>query len=256
MWRARVIPCLLLKNRRLVKTVQFGSPTYLGDPINAVRIFNDKEVDELILVDITATIEKRKPLTKQISEIASECFMPLCYGGGIRSIEDVTEILALGVEKVSINSYAVENPAFIEMAASRFGSQSIVVSIDVRKKRFGRYEVFTESGRKGTGRDPIALAKEMESSGAGEILLNSIDQDGTMQGYDLPLIKSVSEAVRIPVIGCGGAGSVADLAAAIEIGKASAASAGSLFVFQGKHRAVLINFPTPFSLTEAFHTKD
>ena len=236
----------------LVKTIKFKNPTYLGDPINAVKIFNDKEVDELLFLDITATIEHRRPPIEFITKIAEECFMPLGYGGGIRQTEDIKQILSLGVEKVSINSYAVENPAFINAAADLVGSQSIVVSIDVKKDLLGRYKVFTHRGRKNTGLDPIEFAVEMEKRGAGEIFLNSIDRDGSMQGYDLELIKKVSEAVRVPVVACGGAANINDLSQAVKQGGASAAAAGSLFVFQGRRRAVLISYPTPTELENAF----
>lgn len=252
MVRTRVIPCLLLRNRGLVKTVKFKNSTYLGDPINIVKIFNDKEVDELIFLDITATIEQKKPPFKLLSEIASECFMPLGYGGGIRSLEDVKEILSLGVEKVAINSYAVENPSFVRAAADLAGSQSIVVSIDVKKSLFRKYEVMTHNGRKATGLDPLKFAVEMEKMGAGELFLNSIDRDGTMQGYDLELIRRVAEAVSIPVVACGGARTVKDLGDVVKKGGASAAAAGSMFVFHGPHRAVLINFPTPQELGMVF----
>ena len=252
MFRPRVIPCLLLKNKGLVKTVKFKEPKYLGDPINIVRIFNDKEVDELIFLDITATVEQKPPPFKLLSEIASECFMPLGYGGGINNLEDIRTILSLGVEKVSINSGAVANPSFITAAADRFGSQSIVVSIDVKKNMFGKYQVFTHGGRKKTGLDPIRFAVKMEQLGAGELLINSIDRDGTMQGYDLDLIKQISTAIGIPVVTCGGAGSVADLAAAVNQGGASAAAAGSMFVFQGPLRAVLISYPASQDLEKAF----
>jgi imidazole glycerol-phosphate synthase subunit HisF len=250
MLKTRVIPCLLLKNEGLVKTVQFKHPKYVGDPINAVKIFNEKEVDELVFLDTTATIENRKPPLKPISEIATECFMPFCYGGGIRSIEDIAELFKLGVEKVSLNSYAVENPALISRAARMFGNQSIVVSIDVKKTLFGKYRVFTQGGRKASKHDPVEFAVRMQEAGAGELFLNSIDRDGTMQGYDLDLIKRVSEAVSIPVIACGGAGSLDDFAAAVKQGGASAVSAGSLFVFQGRHRAVLITYPSTKELEQ------
>lgn len=252
MYRTRVIPCLLLKNQGLVKTVKFKAPIYLGDPINVVRIFNDKEVDELVLLDITATIEHGKPRVKLISQIASECFMPLAYGGGIRSLEDIRELFGIGIEKVIINSFAVENPSFIREAADQAGSASVVVSIDVKKNLRGKQEVFIHSGTKPTGLDPVKYAQEMEAMGAGELLLNSIDLDGTMDGYDLELIKCVSRAVHIPVVACGGAGSVANLAEAVKEGGASAAAAGSLFVFQGRHRAVLISYPGPQELKKAF----
>lgn len=244
MRKTRVIPCLLLKNLGLVKTIKFKNPKYVGDPINAVKIFNEKEVDELIFLDITATIENRKPPLKLITQIAGECFMPFSYGGGIRTLEDIKEILSLGVEKVAINSYAVENPSFVKKAAEYFGSQSIIVSIDVKKVLFSRYEVYTHSGRKGTKLDPVEFALKMEEMGAGEIFLNSIDNDGKMKGYDIEIIKNVSESVSIPVIASGGAGKIEDFTEAVQKGRASAVAAGSLFVFIGPHRAVLINFPT------------
>jgi len=244
MLKTRVIPCLLLKNEGLVKTVKFKNPKYVGDPINAVKIFNDKEVDELIFLDITATIEHRKPPFKLISEIATECFMPFCYGGGITSVEDIAELFKLGVEKIAINSQAVENPSLIKEAAARFGNQSIVVSIDVKKNMFGKYRVFTHGGRRATKLDPVDFAVRMQEIGAGELFLNSIDRDGTREGYDLELIGKVSESVNIPIIACGGAGSLDDFADAIKRGGASAVSAGSMFVFQGQYRAVLITYPS------------
>lgn len=244
MLRTRVIPCLLLKNKGLVKTAKFRQPKYVGDPINAIKIFNEKEVDELIFLDTTATIENRRPPIKLISQIATECFMPFCYGGGIRSVEDIAELFTLGVEKVAINSQAVENPALIKQAAELFGSQSIVVSIDVKKNWFGKYRVWTHGGSKASKLDPVDFAVQMQDMGAGELFLNSIDRDGTMAGYDIDLIKQVSEAVRIPVIACGGAGSLDDFADAIKKGGASAVSAGSMFVFQGSNRAVLITYPS------------
>jgi cyclase len=254
MFKTRVIPCLLLKENGLVKTTQFRDPKYVGDPINAVRIFNEKEVDELILLDIQATVEQRRPQMKLISEIASECFMPFCYGGGIRSLEDIKEILGLGVEKVAINTYAMDNPKFVKEAAKNFGSQSIVVAIDVRMNsgEYGEYKVFTHSGTVDTGLDPVEVSKSMEEMGCGEIFLNSIDRDGTRQGYDTEVISRVSRAVSIPVIACGGAGKFSDFDEAIELGGASAVSAGSLFVFHGKHRAVLITYPSEQELKEVF----
>jgi cyclase len=239
---ARVIPCLLLKDGGLVKTVHFKNSRYVGDPINAVRIFNDKEVDELVILDIGATTEERQPPFETIADIATECFMPLAYGGGIRSIEDAQQLFALGVEKVIINSRAVEDPQLVTRLAERFGNQSIVVSVDVRRSLLGRYEVFTHSGRKASGLDPFKHAAEMELRGAGEILLNSIDRDGTMTGYDLDLIRRLSACVSLPVVACGGAADVQDLAQAIAHG-ASGAAAGSMFVFHGRHRAVLISYP-------------
>jgi len=252
MLRTRVIPCLLLKGRGLVKTVKFKNPKYLGDPINVVKIFNDKEVDELVFLDITATVENKRPPFSLLENIASECFMPLGYGGGIRTLDDVKTILGLGIEKIAINTYAVENPSFVTEAADFAGSQSVVVSIDVKKNSLGKYEVFTHGGRKATGLDPVKFAVEMEKIGAGELFLNSIDRDGTMQGYDLDLIKRVTGAVNIPVVACGGAGKVQDLADAVKKGGASAAAAGSIFVFQGPHWAVLISYTTSKELKNAF----
>ena len=250
MIRTRVIPCLLLRNLGLVKTVRFRDPKYLGDPINIVKIFNDKEVDELVFLDITATAENKRPPFGLLEKIASECFMPLGYGGGVRSLEDMRTLFSIGIEKVSVNSYAVENPTFIRAAADLFGIQSTVVSIDVKKNRWGKYEVFTHSGQRATGLDPAKFAADMERQGAGELLLNSIDRDGTMQGYDLDLIKHVTGAVNVPVVACGGAGNVQDLAAAVKQGGASAAAAGSMFVFQGPHRAVLISYPSSKELQD------
>ncbi len=244
MLRIRVIPCLLLQNLALVKTRKFKDPKYIGDPINAVKIFNDKEVDELVFLDIRVSIEQLRPRVDLISRIASECFMPLCYGGGIRSLEDMEEIFNVGVEKVAINSHATENHVIIQKAAAVYGSQSVVVSIDVKKSAFGKYEVFAYGGRKNTKLDPVKYSQLVERMGAGEILLNSIDRDGTMRGYDVDLIKMVSNSVNIPVIACGGAGKIGDFADAVQRGNASAVAAGSLFVFHGRHRAVLISYPS------------
>jgi imidazole glycerol-phosphate synthase subunit HisF len=252
MLRTRVIPCLLLKGRGLVKTVKFKDPKYLGDPINVVKIFNDKEVDELVFLDITATLESRTTPLAYLAEIASECFMPLGYGGGIRSLEDIKAVLGLGVEKVIINSFAVEQPAFLGKAADFAGSQSVVASLDVKKDLLGQYEVFTHGGKKATGWDPVKLAVLMEKQGAGELLINSIDRDGTMQGYDIELIRRVTDAIGIPVVACGGAGTVQHLGEVVKKGGASAAAAGSMFVFQGPHRAVLISYPSPHELQNAF----
>lgn len=252
MRKTRVIPVLLLKGNGLVKTVKFTKPAYLGDPVNIVRIFNEKEVDEIALVDITATAEKRKPRFDLIGQIASECFMPLSYGGGVRDVEDIRRLLALGIEKVCVNTHAAEQPSFVKAAAQEFGSQSIVASIDVRKSLFGRYEVYAASGSRSTRRDPVDFARQMEEMGAGEILLNSIDLDGTMQGYDIELISRVSSAVGVPVVACGGAATSADFRAAVERGGASAVAAGSMFVYQGRHRAVLISYPDEHELAAAF----
>jgi imidazole glycerol-phosphate synthase subunit HisF len=243
MLMTRVIPCLLLRNGSLVKTVKFKDPGYIGDPINAIRIYNEKEVDELIFLDITATIEKRQPPFKVLSEIASECFMPVTYGGGVRDLETIRQILNLGIEKVAINSYAVENPDFVRVAADKFGNSTVVVSMDVRRKMFGRYELMIHGGRKGTSLDPVEFSATMEKMGAGEILLTAIDRDGTQEGYDLELIKSVTSAVGVPVIVCGGAGKIEDFRLAVKEGGASACAAGSMVVYFGRNRAVLITFP-------------
>lgn len=249
--RPRVIPCLLLLEAGLVKTVRFRDPTYLGDPINIVRIFNDKGVDELILLDIGASRNGTQPQFDLIARIAGECFMPLCYGGGVRSLEDMEKLYGLGVEKVALNSAWVERPGLLREASERFGCQSLVASIDVKRGWFGRHEVRTCGGRRRTALEPVTLARRAEDLGAGEVLLTSIDRDGTGTGYDVGLIRRVTDAVRIPVVACGGAGKLQDLAAAVRDGHAAAAAAGSLFVFQGKHRAVLISYPTEAELRQA-----
>ncbi len=247
----RVIPCLLFRAQGLVKTERFKKPVYLGDPINIVRIFNDKEVDELVFLDITATREQRGPNVKTLAEISSECFMPLAYGGGISSIQQMQELFSLGIEKIVLNSHALENPALVQQAAEKFGSQSIVISIDAKQQLFGRHRMFSHCGTHKTPWEPAAYASKMQAMGAGEILLNSINRDGTMQGYDLALISKVASAVDIPVVACGGAGKLQDLRMAIAAG-ASAVAAGSFFVFQGPHRAVLIHFPSVQELQETF----
>ena len=243
MLKTRVMPCLLLRGRALVKTVKFKNPSYIGDPINTVRIYNEKEVDELIFLDITATATGKEPPYDLLEEIASECFMPFTYGGGIRSLDQMRRLFSLGVEKVALNTHAAQNPTLIQEAAAAFGSQSIVISIDAKKKLFGRYEVYARGGRHSTGWDPAGYAREMEQLGAGEILLTAIDRDGTMDGYDLDLIHRVAPAITIPLIACGGAGCLDDFRQARDAG-ASAVAAGSMVVYQGKHRAVLVNFPT------------
>ena len=248
MLRTRVMPCLLLDGEALVKTVRFRRPSYVGDPVNTVRIFNEKEVDEIIILDIRATREQARPSFDLIAEIAGECFMPVTYGGGVRDVEDMKRIFQCGVEKIALNAYAVENPAFIRRASDVFGSQSIVVSMDVKKNLFGQYRVVTHGGRNRTGLDPVAHARAMAGQGAGEILLNSVDRDGTFQGFDLELIQSVVRAVDMPVIACGGAGCLEDLGRAAREGGASGVAAGSLVVYQGPNRSVLINFPQPADL--------
>jgi len=252
MQRTRVIPVLLLKGQGLYKTTKFKDPKYLGDPINAVKIFNDKEVDELCFLDITATNENREPNYKAIAEIASECFMPLSYGGGIRNVEQAKKLFSIGVEKVIISTAVHNNPNLITELSSHYGAQSVVVCIDVKKSFLGKYEVYSHSGKKNTGKNPIQLAKQMQELGAGEIILNFIDKDGTMQGYDTEFIFKVASQLEIPVIACGGANTVSDFYKAVKEGHASAVAAGSMFVFHGKHKAVLISYPSQQELKEAF----
>jgi len=244
MAKARVIPVLLLKGKGLVKTVKFKDPAYIGDPLNAIRIFNEKGADELILLDIAATQEGRQPNFKLIEEIASECFMPLGYGGGVQTVEQMNRILRSGVEKICINSAMLADLDLVRAAASEFGSQAIVASIDVKKKLLGGYEIYSHISRKGVGRDPVSYAREVASAGAGEILVNSVDRDGGYAGYDLTLVRSVADSVDVPVIACGGASNLQQMRDVVTQGHASAAAAGSMFVFHGKHRAVLISYPS------------
>lgn len=246
MLRARIIPCLLIHNCGLVKTTRFGSAKYVGDPLNAVRIFNEKQVDELIVVDIDATVAGRDPDYELIANLAAECRMPLCYGGGIKTVEQIDRIVSLGVEKVSLGSIAINQPSLVELAAKRVGSQSIVVVLDVKKTGLlGRYEVCTHNGTRKTGRHPADVAAQLEALGAGEILLNSIDRDGTMKGYDLALVDAVRNSVRLPMTVLGGAGSLNDMRGLVDRYGVIGAAAGSLFVFKGKYRAVLIQYPQP-----------
>ncbi|MCE4538165.1 AglZ/HisF2 family acetamidino modification protein [Pelomonas sp. P7] len=239
----RVIPCLLMKDGGLVKTRRFKDPVYVGDPINAIRIFNEKEVDELVLLDISATAQGRAPNFELIEEIASECFMPLAYGGGVRTVAQVKQLLRLGVEKVIINTALHTDPEFVREAARTFGSQAIVASMDVKRKLLGRQEVFIKNAGTATGVDPVTFAHQVQELGVGEILLTAVDRDGTMVGYDLDLVAKIAQAVNVPVIASGGAGSLADFGAAVRQGHASAVSAGAMFVFYGPHRAVLISYP-------------
>ncbi|MBC5991615.1 AglZ/HisF2 family acetamidino modification protein [Pontibacter cellulosilyticus] len=242
MRRIRVIPILLLHNEGLVKSVKFKDYKYIGDPINAVKIFNDKEVDEIAIIDITATAQKRKPDLARIRALASECFMPMAYGGGISALDEIKSIFYAGVEKIILNYAAYQNIDLVSEAASIFGSQSIVASVDVKKNFFGKYKVYTMNGSEALTLSPEQYAKRLEDAGAGEILLNSIENDGKQNGYDTELIKRVADAVNIPIVAAGGAGSVHDFYNAVEVG-ASAVAAGSMFVFHGSHRAVLINYP-------------
>ena len=242
MLRPRIIPCLLIRNQGLVKTVGFRDAKYVGDPINAVRIFNEKEVDELMVLDIDATAEGREPDYELIGHLAAECRMPLCYGGGVKNRQQIERIIALGVEKVALSSAVIAQPEIIEQASDSVGGQSIVVVLDV-KKRGAAYEVFTHNGEIATGREPVELAIEMEKRGAGEIVINSIDRDGQMKGYDLELVRQVREAIRLPLTCLGGAVSLKDMQQLVVLHGAIGVAAGSLFVFKGIYRAVLINYP-------------
>lgn len=239
----RIIPCLLYDGAGLVKTVKFKSRFYIGDLTNAIKIFNDKEVDELIILDIDATRQGRDPDYKMLELAASQCFMPLCYGGGIRTVEQIRHILSLGIEKVSINTAAVDDPDLVREAADYFGSQAIVASIDAKSGLFGGYSVHAGDGKGARKLNPVEHARKVAALGAGEILINAIDRDGAMRGYDLDLVRSIVDAVDVPVIACGGAGSIDDLVAVLRKAGASAAAAGSMFVFYGPHRAVLISYP-------------
>jgi cyclase len=255
MKRIRVIPILLLRNNGLVKTVKFKNPTYIGDPINAVKIFNEKEVDELAFIDIEATKLNKEPDYNKLEEIASECFMPLAYGGGIKNLEQIKRIFAVGVEKVIINSAIIANRNLISEGAKIFGNQSIVASVDVRKNLFGKYICYTNSGKNKIKTDLIPFVKYIEQLGAGEIVLTSIDREGTFKGYDLEMIKQVTENVNIPVIANGGASCVEDFEKAVNIGGASAVAAGSLFVYKSENRGVLINYPSQEALKEKLFDK-
>jgi cyclase len=242
--RPRVIPCLQFAGGELLKTRRFKDPLYLGDPINAVKLFNDLECDELVVVDIRAALEKREPDYAMIEEFASEAFMPLSYGGGIESIEQIRRILSIGIEKVVIGAAAPDGK-LISAAASVFGSQSIVVAIDVRKSLLGRREVWTRSGTRNIGMDPCSYSLQMQAFGAGELFVQSIDLEGSRSGYDIALMKEIGAAVKIPVIACGGAGSLDDIRLLLRSGSVAAAAAGTMFVLHGKHKAPLISYPRP-----------
>jgi cyclase len=237
----------------LVKTVRFRNPTYIGDPINTVRIFNDKEVDELIFLDIQAYQASGDAIQyDRLAQIASECFMPLSYGGGIRSTAQMRRLFDLGVEKLVLNSAAYDDPKLVDKGAMLFGSSSVAVGIDVKRNVLGGYDIYTHGGTRKREKDLVSYVIECARLGAGELFVNSIDRDGTMKGLDVALIRRVADAVPIPVIACGGAASLADLARAVRDGAASAVAAGSLFVFHGPHRAVLINYPLSSEIEAAF----
>ena len=250
----RIIPTLLLKGKGLVKTVNFKNPNYLGDPINAVRIYNEKEVDELVILDIEASKEKREPNYRWIKDIVSESFMPVGYGGGINSIEQIKKLFDTGIEKIILNTNSF-NYDFITKASLLYGEQSVVVCIDSKKNFFGGYSVYSASGSVKHKIQPDEFAKNVVNAGAGEIIIQSIDNEGKMGGYDLQLTKMVSQAVKVPVVASGGAGNLEHLKEAIQIGGASAVAAGSLFVYKGKHNAVLINYPSQEELENIINLK-
>jgi cyclase len=244
MLRPRIIPSLLLHDKGLVKTVNFKSPKYVGDPINAVRIFNEKEVDELAFFDIDATVLNKEPDYVLIEKLANQSRMPLCYGGGVKTVDQAQKIFGLGIEKIALSSAIIKTPQLVTQIAERVGSQSVIVVLDIKKKLLGGYEVYTHNGRKSTGINPIKFVKELEMLGAGEIIINCIDQDGVMKGYDMTLIGIIAESISIPLTVLGGAGSMSDIVKVIEKYGVIGVAAGSLFVFKGPYKAVLINYPS------------
>lgn len=248
MLKTRIIPCLQLIGDSLVKTVRFGNHGYIGDPINTVRIFNELEIDELCFLDIRATVEGRTPNLEILQQISNECFMPLSYGGGVRDFELAKKILNIGFEKLVVNTEAFRNPAFVTSLADHFGAQAVIGSIDVKKNIWGKYNVFVKDGTEKTGVDPIEWAQRLQEAGAGEILLTSMDKDGTWNGFDVELTRKVSEAVTIPVIANGGAGNIQHIGEVVKVGHASAVSLGSMVVYQKKEMGVLVNFPDKHEL--------
>lgn len=253
MLRTRVIPCLLLQDESLVKTVRFKNAKYVGDPANTLRIFNELEVDEIFILDISATLAKREPNFGLIRQFTDECFMPMGYGGGIRTVDHAKWLIQMGMEKVVVNSEALARPDFIRELSDHFGSQAIVVSMDVKKSLFGKYEVYSQSGRVNTKKTPVEWAAEAARLGAGEILLTSIDREGTWSGFDSKLVQSVVQSVDVPVIASGGAGSIAHIQEVIKKAGASAAALGSMVVYQGEGLGVLVNFPDQAELEKALH---
>ena len=254
MLQHRVIPALLLRKNGLVKTTRFKDPKYVGDPINAIRIFNEKEVDELMVLDITATKERREPNYEMIEQFAGECFMPLTYGGGIRTVLQAQRIFASGVEKICIQTAALENLQLVREMADRFGSQSIMVSLDIKRTWLGRAQAFAAAQVKLLSTDWLKLLSDLVEAGAGEVLLNAVDKDGTLSGPDLDLIRQASEHVDVPLIAIGGVSSLVDIKSAVDAG-ASAVAAGAFFVYHGPHRAVLITYPKYRELERLFSLK-
>lgn len=252
MLRPRIIPSLLLHDKGLVKTVNFKSPKYVGDPINAVRIFNEKQVDELAFFDIDATVLGKEPDYVLIEKLANQSRMPLCYGGGVQTVEQAQKIFSLGIEKIALSSAVIKNPHLVTQIADRVGSQSVIVVLDIKKKLLGGYEVYTHNGKRSTGINPVKFAKELEQLGAGEIILNSIDQDGVMKGFDMILIDKIAENISIPLTVLGGAGSLNDIEKVIDKHGVIGVAVGSLFVFKGPYKAVLINYPTQSEKSKVF----
>jgi cyclase len=254
MRRIRVIPTLLIdSNCGLVKTIRFGKRTYIGDPINAIKIFNDKGVDELLLLDIDASRNAREPNYQVIEDMVSEAFMPVGFGGGVHNVDQMARLFRCGLEKVVLSTAAHASSELVRDASARFGSQSIVVCMDIKRTMFRGYQVRTHSGQRSTRQEPIAYARQLEAAGVGEIIVNSIDRDGTYLGYDLNLISSVSQAVQVPVIALGGARNTSDFVGAIQKGHASAVAAGSMFVYQSASRGVLISYPSEKELNQLYN---
>lgn len=251
MLRTRVIPALLVRDGCLVKTVRFGKFSYVGDPCNTVRIFNELAVDELLVLDISKDRAERGPNLKLIADLADECFMPLGYGGGIRSLADARAVFATGIEKVVINTAAAGRPQVISEIAAVYGNQAVIVSIDVKKGLLGKRTVWTAEARRNTGLDPVEWAIQVARLGAGEILLTSVEREGTWEGFDVDLLRKVADAVQVPVIAHGGAGSLQDIGEAVAKGGASAVALGSMVVFQKRGMGVLVNFPDTKALDNA-----
>ncbi len=252
MLRPRIIPSLLIQDNGLVKTVNFKNPKYVGDPINAVRIFNDKFVDELAIFDIDATVFRKEPNYSLIERLASQSMMPLCYGGGVKTVEQAQRIFSLGIEKIALSSAILENPLLISEISERVGSQSVIAVLDVKKRFLGGYEVYTHNGKRATGINPIIFAEKAQRLGAGEVVINSIDKDGLMKGFDLDLIGKVREKITVPMTVLGGAGSLDDIETVIDKHGVIGVAAGSLFVFKGPYKAVLINYPTQLQKNKIF----
>ncbi|HRP89090.1 MAG TPA: AglZ/HisF2 family acetamidino modification protein [Edaphocola sp.] len=244
MLRPRIIPSLLIQENGLVKTVNFKNGKYIGDPINAVRIFNEKEVDELAIFDIDATVKNIEPNYSLIERIANQSRMPICYGGGVKTVEQAQRIFSLGIEKIALSSAILSNPRLITEIGDRVGGQSVIVVLDVKKKMFGGYEVYSHNGKKATGINPFQFVEEAQKLGAGEVVINAIDQDGVMKGFDMNLIDKVRERTTLPITVLGGAGSLDDIKKVIDKHRIIGVAAGSLFVYKGKYKAVLINYPS------------